>query len=145
MNTITDNKKITSTGTTGYYIAIAINIILLYFFNNLRFLNLPFIINDELISCLWAINLALSFGIISNFVLLLYRPEWFHHLTQAVILGLAGLSVYIVYRIFPFTFNTSTPDTITRVILIILMAAAAIGLIVEFVKLWMANKRKGHF
>ena len=139
---LTQEKAVKKPGVAGYYIAIVISILLLYFFNNMRFLNLSFIPAENFISCLWAINLALSAGIIGNFVLLLYRPRWFHHLMQGLIVGLGGFAVYIVFKIFPFTFSSTFLNSGTRNALISLMTAASIAFIIEMVKFLLALRRE---
>lgn len=118
----------------NYYIALAIDVILLYFFNNIVFANIIFLSAKDLTSCLWAINLALGVGIIGNFIFLLYRPRWFRHMVQAVLSALAILAVYTIFRVFPFTFSDDIFRTITRAILIIIMVGAGIGFVVEMVK-----------
>lgn len=131
---VKNDGRSVETGIAKYYIDLAANIILLYFFNNIIYANIPFLANKSYISCLWAINLALAVGIIGNFILLLYRPRWFHHLVQAVLSALIILAAYIVYRIFPFTFNSDVLQTVARTLLLIIMAGTGIGLIVEVVK-----------
>jgi hypothetical protein len=118
----------------NYYVAIAVDIILLYFFNNIVFASISFLSSKDLTSCLWAINLALGAGIIGNFIFLLYRPRWFYHLVQAILNALIILAVYTIYRVFPFTFSADVFQTVTRTILIIVMAGSGISLIVEIVK-----------
>ena len=115
----------------NYYVAIAVDIVLLYVLNNLQYFNLSFIA-ENYISVLWAVNLALGFGIVGNFVLLLYRPRWFHHLVQAVLCALAVFAVYIIYRIFPFEFDSGNFSSALRIVLIIIMAGLGIGLLTEF-------------
>jgi len=118
----------------NYYVAIAFNIILLYVLNNLQYFGLAFLTSDY-ISCLWAINLSLSFGIIGNFILLVYRPLWFHHMVQAILCALAILAVYIVYSIFPFSFDAGVFQNAVRIILILIMAGTGIGFIAEVIQL----------
>jgi hypothetical protein len=121
-------------GTANYYWAMVTNIILLYFFNNLRFLNLTFLDGNILISCLWAINLALGFGIIGNFILLIYRNRWFHHLDQAVLRMLAVFAVYIIFTNFPFTFETVLFNQISNIALIVIMVGISIGAVMDLIK-----------
>jgi len=142
-------------GTGGYYALITISILLLYVFNNLlanvtnpiqvnltsgypgiieslvRFLaefRLGFL-TIEFLACLWAVNLALSFGIVGNFLLLVYRPRWFHHLVQAVLYALGILALAVILRIFPFDFDTDIMATAARIIIFILMVCLGAGLI----------------
>jgi hypothetical protein len=120
-------------GKWNFLISIFIDILLLYFFNNLIYFNIPFLTRD-IVSCLWAINLTLGFGIIGNFVLLLYHPRWFIHLIQVVINGLSILAVLTIYKIFPFTFSNESYQSAAKILLIIIMAGNGVGLVVELVK-----------
>ena len=144
----------------NYLVAITIDIFILYVVNNL-ISNIPHpldqyaskdypgiienIVNwaanfqvsfltHDFVSCLWAINLALGFGIMGNFVLLLYRPNWFHHLVQAVLCATGFLAAYLVFKTFPLDINSSSLITVVRVLLILIMAGLSIGLIVELIK-----------
>jgi hypothetical protein len=144
----------------NYLIAIFVNIILLYVVNNLisnvphpldqyaskdypglieRIVNwaatfqAPFL-NTDFVSCLWAINLALGLAIMGNFVLLLYRPQWFHHLVQAVICASGFVAVYLVLKTFPFNISSSFLTTVIRTVLIALLIGLSIGLVIELIK-----------
>jgi hypothetical protein len=142
-----------------YYVAIAIDIFLLYIVNNLvsivahpldQFASKDYpgiivsIVNwvsnfqssfltHDFVSCLWAINLALGLGIIGNFVLLLYRPNWFYHLIQAVICATGFFAVYLVFKTFPFVISTDAWRIVIRALLIMAMAGFCIGLIIELI------------
>jgi hypothetical protein len=126
----------------NFYVGMAVDIIFLYFFNNIVFVKIPFLVTNSFVSCLWAINLALAAGIIGNFVFLLYRPNWFVHLIQAVMNALVILAVYVVFKIFPLTFDSSGLETAARIILIVIMAATGIGFIVELVRAGIAFTRR---
>jgi hypothetical protein len=151
----------------GYIIGIAISTVILYIVNNLLNIYVPWIPGDfskffwnilnnvynhveipHLLKtfgqCLWAINLYLLLSILGNFVLLLYRPRWFHHLTQAVVTGLALLAVYTIYRIYPFSFDQGAINTGIKAGLIVIMAGLGIGSLFElamFVKAAVFNFR----
>ncbi len=118
----------------NYYLSMAADIILLYFFNNIIYANLSFLVTKDYISCLWAINLALSIGIIGNFILLLYRPRWFPHLVQAVFNILAAFAVFVVFKTFPFTITAQNLEQGVKIALIVIIAALLIGTIIELVK-----------
>jgi hypothetical protein len=145
---------------TGYLVAIAVNIFLLYVVNNLvstiphtldeyASKDYPGIIitvvhwavnfqasfiTSDFVSCLWAINLALCLGIIGNFTLLLYRPDWLHHLIQIILSATGFLAVFVLFNIFPFSIVAGTPQTVIRVLLIMAMAGMAVSLIVELIR-----------
>jgi hypothetical protein len=117
-----------------YYVAIAVDIILLYVLNNLIYMNISGLNSDRFISCLWAINLALTAGIIGNFVLLLYRPLWYYHFTQMILNFLLILAFFVVYRWFPFNIDSDSAQRIVNIVLILIMMGTGIGALVELVK-----------
>jgi hypothetical protein len=147
MQNVNENKSIgredvasEEPSVANYYVGIGADILLLYFFNNIKFVEIPFLTTKDYVGCLWAINLALGMGIIGNFILLLYRPRWFPHLVQAILNALSIFAVYIIYKIFPFSFSNSNFQTAARIALIVIMAAIAIGLVnevIKFGKTWM--------
>ncbi len=85
----------------GEYVgAIIVNIILLYIFNNLLNWHVYFV-TSAFNEVLWIINLSIAVAIIGNFLMLLYRPEWFRHVTKIVLNIVAFAAVYLVYTVFP--------------------------------------------
>jgi hypothetical protein len=136
-----ESTKERKTGLASYYAAIAVDIILLYVLNNLRYMNVS-IITPDFTSCLWAVNLSLSVGFFGNFILLIYRPRWFHHLVQAALSLLAILAIYVVYKIFPFDLDREAFRTAVRIFLIFIMAGAGIGFLVEFIRFIIASVRR---
>jgi hypothetical protein len=141
MQNINENNKVAKSnrssakpGAATFYAGLIANIILLYFFNNIIFANIPFLVTKDFISCLWAINLALGVGIIGNFICLIYHPRWFPHLVQALLNLLVILAVYTVYRIFPFNLSSEGLQTAARIILLIIIAGTGIAFVVEAVK-----------
>jgi hypothetical protein len=149
----------------SYIIAIAISIILLYTFNNLLNIYVPWIPSDfskffwnvlnnvynhveiphlskAFMQCLWAINIALSFSIIGNFLLLVFRPRWFQYLIRAIIFGLGILAAYVVYVIYPFNFDGATINNIIKAVLIVGMALLFVALIIACVRCIIALMRE---
>jgi hypothetical protein len=150
-----------------YFIAIIIEIILLYFVNNFLHNSItalaPYVtstypsfivktinalasfkvpsLTTEFISCLWAINLAITIALLGNLALTLYHPRWFHHLVKGLLLGLAVLPVYVIYHLFPFELDSETKQTLVRAILIIIMAGLALGFIYQMVQFVIIQKR----
>jgi hypothetical protein len=84
--------------------------------------------------CLWAVNITLSFSIMGNFFLLIYRPRWFHYLVQAVLYGLGIVAVYVVYAIYPFIFESVKINNGIKAALITGMAGLATALIIAFIR-----------
>lgn len=128
-------------GIVTFYIGLAIDIVLLYVINNLVYFEIPFL-TDQLVSCLWAVNLALGIGIIGNFVLLLYRPAWFYHLVQVISNLLVVLAFYIVLRVFPFNISQGILQTSVKVTLMVVMAGIGIASIVELIRFGRVLLRK---
>ncbi len=108
---------------TPYYAGWLINVI-----DTLASMRVPYLTRDFL-ACLWTINLFLCFAIIGNFILLLYRPRWFHHLVMLVINALAILAVYGIYRIFPFDIHTTGAQTLAKIIIWVILALVSIALV----------------
>jgi hypothetical protein len=135
---VKEKKTIKAPGVTNFYLGIAIDIILLYAFNNIRYLNISILLTDNYVSCLWAINLALGMGIIGNFILLLYRPLWYYHLTQFVINILVVLAFYVFYHMFPLNFSQDIIQTAINIVLILIMIGVGIGAIVDLVRCFIA-------
>jgi hypothetical protein len=147
-----------------YIWGIAACTVLLYVLNNLMNIYVPWIPGDfsgffwnilnnvynhveipflskAYIQCLWAINIALTAGILGNFILLLYHPRWAHHLIQALISGLSLIATYVVYAIYPFRLDSSQLDSIVKIILIIIMVSLAIAVINSFARFIIALLR----
>ena len=148
----------------GYLGAIAVSIIWLYVVNNL-FVDAipplaPYVINTypkfvvdvvnflagihatlfsaKFVDCLWAINLSLTLSIIGNLVLLLHRPRWFLHLVKGLLLGIAILPIYVVFKIFPFNLAAASSESLIRLILIVFAGGLAAGFVVEMVRFVLA-------
>ena len=125
----------------GEYIAtIIVNIIFLYIFNNLLNWHIYFV-TSAFNDVLWIINLAIAVSIIGNFLMLIYRPEWFRHLTKVVLNIIAFVAVYLVYIVFPFNFNNSFFNWGLSALLILAMIGIIIASIVE-IYLLITGKQK---
>jgi hypothetical protein len=139
----------------GYIVSITVSTLILYLVNNLLNIYVPWIPGDfskffwnilnnvynhveitflakTFSLCLWAINLYLLLSMLGNFVLLLYRPRWFHHLMQAVIAGLAVLPAHVLYKIYPFVFEQEAVNSGIKAGLIAIMVAMGIWATFEF-------------
>jgi hypothetical protein len=115
-----------------YVGAIIVNLILLYIFNNLLNWHIYFITN-AFNEVLWIINLAIIATIIGNILLLMYNPEWFHHVMKIILNIFAFNALYALYNVFPFSFNSFLIDWSVIIALIFVMVGIAIATIVEFV------------
>ena len=113
-----------------YVAAIIINLIFLYIFNNLLNWHVYFV-TSALNEVLWIINLSIIVAIIGNFLMLLYKPDWFRHVTKIVLNIFAFAAVYLVYIVFPFNFNNSFINGGLAILLILAMIGIIIASIVE--------------
>ncbi len=149
----------------GFIVAIAVSIILLYTFNNLLLIYVPWIPSDfskffwnilnnvynhveipflskAYEQCLWAINIALFFSIMGNFFLLMFRPRWFQYLVRAVIFGSGILPAYVIFAIFPFKIDNAVLENSIEVILIIGIVGLSIGVIISLIRCIFSFKRE---
>ncbi|MGZ7117094.1 MAG: hypothetical protein ACXVH2_07430 [Methanobacterium sp.] len=125
----------------GEYVStIIVNIIFLYIFNNLLNWHVYFV-TSAFNDVLWIINLSIAVAIIGNFLMLLYRPEWFRHVTKIVLNIVAFAAVYLVYIVFPFNFSNSFLNWGLSVLLILAMIGIIIATIVE-IYLLITGKQK---
>lgn len=122
---------------SGYVVAIAVNVVMLYVVNNLLAWDiLPFLTSD-FGRVLWLIDISLLATIVVNFIYVAYDQSWFRSLTQ-VGLNLISLVVAVrMYQVFPFDFSGSSFDwtQIARVVIIFTILGTAVGAVVEAVKL----------
>ncbi len=117
-----------------YVIAIIINGLMLFVFNNLLNWNVP-VITPHFAEVLWAFNLSINATIVVNALYLVYDAGWFRHLTQIMLAILAFNSVYWLYAIFPFNLSYAIWGQGLRWALILAMFGNAIAVIVEVGKL----------
>lgn len=113
-----------------YVTSIIFNFIFLYIFNNLLNWHVYFI-TRAFNEVLWIINLSIVVTIIGNFFMLLYRPDWFRHVTKIVLNIVAFAAVYIVYKVFPFNFSNTFLNWGLSALLILAMISIIIAIIVE--------------
>jgi hypothetical protein len=116
---IKDEKEVR---TSEFIIAIVVNIIFIYIFNNLLNWHLNFITNSFQ-DVLWIINLTLGFTIIVNVLYLVYHPKWLRDFLQIIINILGFLVVYSLYTIYPFKFSQIFISYGVKLVLILIMLA----------------------
>jgi hypothetical protein len=110
----------------NYVLAIVINVVFLYVVHHLVAWDVRFITpawNDVL----WVVDLSLQATIFANVLFLVYDVRWFHSLVQVVPAGVAVLSLWWIYQIFPFDLGSPEMNDFGRLGLIVLMVAAAVG------------------
>ncbi|MGZ8755948.1 MAG: hypothetical protein ACXW15_12260 [Acidimicrobiia bacterium] len=122
---------------SGYVVAIAVNIFMLYVVNNLLAWDILPFLTDDFGRVLWLIDISLLATIMVNFMYLSYDRSWFRSLGQ-IGLNLISLVVAVrMYQVFPFDFSGSTFDwtQIARVVIIFTILGTAVGAILEASKL----------
>ena len=86
---------------------------------------------------LWAANLSLGIQIIGNFLLCFFRPSWFSALMRAVFAAAGLVSIIVFFIVFPLDFSHLAGtwlNTLLKVLLMLGMAGAVIGFLVELVR-----------
>jgi hypothetical protein len=117
----------------GYMAAMIVNAIVLYAAHHVLEWGVPFI-TASFDDVLWALNLSIGATIIANALFIAYDAAWFRHLAQIVLDGLALLSVYTLYSVFPFDFESAWLSDIVNIVLLLTMLAVAIALVVQVVR-----------
>lgn len=115
----------------GYLVAIAVNFLLIYSAQNLLTWNVPYL-NNKFTECLWAVNLALSSSIFINFIFLFFDAPWFRHFMQSISNIFSLISMYIVYRVFPFDLPETAAKSV-NLALVVLMVILALSILVGLV------------
>ena len=128
---IKDEKEVR---TSEFIIAIVVNIIFFYIFNNLLNWHLNFITNSFQ-DVLWIINLTLGFTIIVNALYLFYHPKWLRDSVQIIINILGFLVVYFLYAVYPFKFSQVFISYGLKLVLILIMIGIIAATIYQIMKL----------
>jgi hypothetical protein len=120
----------------GYVVGGLVNGALLYLVNvwpgweSLSFLT------DETASVVGLVSISLMVGIVVNLVYLAADPPWLKALGDLVTTGVGFLVLLRLYQVFPFDFGVYEQlDTVARVVLVLLLAGTAIGVVADLVRL----------
>lgn len=120
----------------NYFIAILVNIVLVYILNNLTKDGVSFI-TDRFLLCLPIINVSLGATIFGNLLFLINNEERFKSLVRIILNLFSIAAIYTLYRIFPFDFSKISFvdfDFLVRVTLLLGIVAVGVAAIVEFFK-----------
>lgn len=96
------------------------------------------VVLEDFVRILWAANLSFLVQIAGNLSLMFYRPPRFAALVQILATAAGLLSLIVFYLVFPLDFSqvgVAWLNSALRIVLIVGMVGAAIGLIVQTVKL----------
>lgn len=131
------HRRPPATRRLGYTIAIMVNGAILFVAHNLLAWGVPAWLTEDFGDVLPILTTSLLVTIMVNTVFLFFDEPWFTTACELVTLGLAMGVAVTTYRVFPFDFSASASDwsTIVRWIIILTIAAMAIALVVNAVKL----------
>jgi hypothetical protein len=121
----------------GYVIAAMINAVLIYLVNDRPGWQAVPVLTDSTREVLGIFTVSLVAGIVVNLVYLAYDPPRIKALGDLITTGI-GLAVMVrVWRVFPFDFGASSFDwtLVARIALVVAMAGAAVGVLVQLVTL----------
>jgi hypothetical protein len=118
----------------GYNAAIIINVVILYAAHHLLEWGVPFL-TPSFNDVLWALTLSIGATIIANALFIVYDRTWFRHLAQLVLDGLALVSVYTLYRVFPFDFSSAGLTTAVNLALLFTLFGVTVALLVQIVRM----------
>lgn len=116
----------------GYIVSILVNIFMWFVFHNLLNWGAEFV-THEFTRVLWAIDLTIGMTILVNALFLIYDPRWFKYLGQMAMNVTGLISVYTLWRVYPFDFGGLDP--IVRIALLIAIFGILIAVVVETVSL----------
>ncbi len=137
-------KKQQGRAASEYLWAVFVNSVLLYFFNNLSSWRVDFL-TGRFSDCLPVINLSLGVTILGNFLLLFIGNSGFYSLIRAVMNCLLTVSLFSVYKIFPFSFPGSLPFDVSfgvRLVLLIIMIGTGVATLLEFLNWLLAPSKR---
>jgi hypothetical protein len=103
------------------------------------------VVTDAWPRILWAANLSLVINICGNFMLLFWRPRWLRNFAELVFSAAGLLSIAVFFAVFPLDFSRIVGEwlnTMMRVILIIGIAGAGIGVVINLVRFLVFSWRK---
>ncbi len=121
----------------GYTLAALINLALVYVVHNLLVWDVAPFLTDDFEKVLPIITVSLVATAVMNVLYLFYDARWFKSFTQIGLLGISIAATARLLQVFPFDFSDYEFDwaTLVKVVMIIAIVGAAIGVITEFVKL----------
>jgi hypothetical protein len=126
-----------ATRRTGYAIAMFINAVMFYLINvSPGWQVLPFLTDDTHL-VLGFINASIGAGIVANAVYLVQDPPWLKALGEAVTTGVGLAAMVRLWQVFPFDFGPASVDWafVARVVLVVSIIGAAIGVLVHLGRL----------
>ncbi|UTB32507.1 MAG: hypothetical protein NKF70_13625 [Methanobacterium sp. ERen5] len=117
-----------------YFLAILVNLVLLYIANSLIYWNLSFIAAN-FSDVLWAVNLSLIVALVANVSFVLYDPRWFKICSKIIMNITALVAAITLLTVFPFVINQFVLALGLKFILIIGIIASFVSIIFQILKL----------
>jgi len=124
-----ENKMPSGARRFGYFISIAVNVLMMYAANNLLRWNVPYL-TERFSECLWAVYLSLSVSIFIHFVFMVFDRKWFRSLMQALANVFSLISMYVFREVFPL----DLPESMERMVnlgLVIILILILLSILVE--------------
>jgi uncharacterized membrane protein YeaQ/YmgE (transglycosylase-associated protein family) len=135
MTTTATHRPSTATRRVGYVFGILAGAVGLFLINVWPgWEAVPFLTADTA-EVLWLVNITLVAGIVANLVYLGYDPPWFAALGNVVTTTVGLVAAVRLLQVFPVDFSGMSVDltVLVRVVLIVAVVGAAIGIVVNLV------------
>jgi hypothetical protein len=124
----------------GYAVAIIVNFILIYIFDNMLFWDVPFL-TSAFVLVLWAFNLSFLANITINIFYLFYDETWFRNIGELAS-NIFGFNVmYQLSVIYPFDFGILPVDLAVKLGIFLSMIIIGVTIIYRLIKL-LKNQKK---
>lgn len=119
----------------GFIVAAMINIVMWYAVNVWPGWQVVSFLTDDTRQVLAVVNLSLIVAVLVNLVYVAYEARWVRPLGDLVTTGVGLIAMIRVLRVFPFDFSDFSFDasSLARVLLIVGIVGAALGVAVQFV------------
>ncbi len=130
----------------GYLIAAGINGVFFYLFNvNPGWQAVPFL-TDNTSQVISLLNVSIVVNIAANLVYMIYDAARWKAAGDLLTTGVGYIVLIRIWNVFPFDFSGSTFDWtfVARLVLVVAMVGAAIGMVVQFVSLVRLAGGKGN-
>ncbi len=122
---------------TGYVLAIAINLVLLWLVNvRPGWRALP-VLTEDFVRVVWLVTVSLVVGVAVNLLYLAADPRWLKHLGEAVTAAIACAVLALLWSEFPFAFAPRWAgwETPVRILIGIAAVATAIAVVANLASL----------
>jgi hypothetical protein len=121
----------------GYLVAIGGNAVMLYVAQHLLDWGWPRFLTDEFDEVLPIMTVSFIAGMVANALFVVYDAGWFKSLGNVVTMSIGFVVALRLLQVYPFDFSTYAVNWswLVRTVLVVGMVGAAVGVLVESVKL----------